>query len=53
MVIKPEDEEEISYEELKIELDYLSKEWNLMFKKYLEGWEIVGCPKIKTQKPRK
>lgn len=50
MTITSEDKEEISYEEFKIELDYLAKNWNICFNKYLCGWEIIGYPKKKQIK---
>lgn len=52
MTITSENQEEITYEEFKIELDYLAKNWNIFLKKYLSGWEIVGYPKKRKVKLR-
>ena len=53
MTITPNSEEDVSYEELKKELDYLSKEWDIHFLKYLSGWEIVGYNKKRFQPKNK
>ena len=45
MTISSEREEEIRFEEIKRELNYLSKEWNVYFIEYLGNWKIIAYPK--------
>ena len=53
MTITPNSSENVSYKELKKELDYLSEEWDIHFLKYLSGWEIVGYNKKRFQPKNK
>ncbi len=53
MSITPSKNEQIKWEELKIELAWLSREWDIEFVEHMyTGWHIIAHPKNNKKKTK-